>query len=414
MALERELQRLRDRRFRFVEFHERVKKAAYSWPFLIELEYAASRIAAEFSATLESRLGIIETARKVDALAAARPTHSLEKATDRFLALLGSLAQPLETLPGELIEYVTWCFERVGRPNSPFAIGIDDKVAMLTLKEFVEHNGFKELFPEFFKLFEDDDRVGQFVILLLPEQLLKRSSSLNWSVIAHEVGHAHLERSGILSKEYTDLPTGWAALRTTADKGMEPQCTRARDLMQLTEYACDEIAVRLTGCAFAWRLLTDFFSLEQMSSVITHPQIDKRVRRAAKLAADLGFEKQATLILEQLAAEISEVSADRKPTSPTDDAVAAACAKIQTITPVKAADLERLCAEHRPSLSVQKASEELQKGRPLALEPWAVLCLATPSLKIHTTESLQEAVADSMRLGQVKNKFKVIQGLELS
>lgn len=408
MALERELQRLRDKTKQFDELHEGVKKAVLSWPFLVQLERCVQRIRQQYSASIETRLAFLAEGSRISPSVAAKPTHSLERGIDRLLALLGSLVQGLDAIPNELIEFISWCFSQTRRPDSPFAIAIDDKVAMLTLKEVSEANDFETLFPEFIPVFGGDS-VGQFVVLFVPAQFLKRSRSLNWSVVGHEIGHAYLERSGLVSRMLPDMPASWAALRVLAEKGSASQKATAKRLMRLTEYACDEVAVRLTGCAFAWRLLTDFFSLEQVSSSTTHPQIDRRVRRAAQLARASGFGRQADLVLQQLKAEISEM--DRRPESddvPADDLDSLSLAIKRDIRAVEAAGVEEACKRHAPRLTAASAAAALHDGQPVALDPWAVLCLSTPDQAIHSSEALQEVIADSIRLGQMAARFQEI------
>jgi hypothetical protein len=179
--------------------------------------------------------------------------------------------------------------------------------------------------------------------------------------------------------------------------------------MHLTEYACDEIAVRLTGCAFAWRLFTDLFSVEGMSLGETHPLINRRVRRAADLAKELGFTKQADAIVALLQSELQEVDYGSLQTDvPSAELKEISDALRARIGAVTADEMARLTQAHSPPLSPQAVSAALHSGRPVALDPWVVLCAVTPDQTVHSSSDLQEAVADSIRLGQVQRRFKGI------
>jgi hypothetical protein len=411
MALERELQRIRDRQEDLKELCERVEKVADSRPFLHEYAYCVRTITDGFATQIATRLATIEAIKGKLLRVAATHTRNLEKSVDSLLAFLGSPLQALPSIPGELAIFLGRCLERLNIRGSPFAIAIDDTVGMVTLGQVADYYGLPVVFPELFAVFTQDDRVGQFIVFVVPQQLLQRSNALNWPVFAHEAGHAFLERSALVSQRFPHLPRDWRSLGAMAKSGS----TEALHLMQLNEYACDEIAVRLTGCSFAWRLLTDFFNLEDVSIGTTHPQTDRRVRRAAELSRQLGFQREADLIVKQLELEVQDVDFAGGASDVAPEEINDVSDQIRKVVPSVSRDLlESVCDQHTPRISPTQARDELRRGRPVALEDWVVLCLATPDELIHSTPGLQEALADAIRLGQVRSEFPSVTGRPLS
>jgi hypothetical protein len=405
MALERELQRIRDRQVDLDDLCERVEKAADSRPFLLEFGYCVRTIAKGFATQLPTRLHTVEAIKGKLLKDAATHTRNLEKSIDSFVAFLGAPLQALPQIPAELAKFLGRCLQRLDIPHSPFALAIDDSVGMVTVAQAAEHFGLRDVFPELFSIIATDDRVGQFIVFVVPQQLLQRSNALNWCVLAHEAGHASLERSGLVSQRFPHLPRDWRSLSVLAKGGMAD----ALHLMQFNEYVCDEIAVRLVGCSFAWRLLTDFFNLVDVSWATTHPQGDRRVRRAVELSRQHGFHAEADRILSQLEIEVQNVDFAVGTSLVTADEISEVSSQVAASLPgVTRELLARACQEHSPSLTPAEALDELRRGRPVALEDWVVLCLATPDDIIHTKPGLEEVLADAIRLGQVRAEFPLV------
>lgn len=353
---------------------------------------------------MEARLILVEAIAH-EPETASRQVQNIEHPAGALLRTLSYCLQSLPTIPEELIHFTASCFRRLHMPEYHFLIAVadTDRVAMHNLKDMVVHTGFRDALPQFFALFEESD-VGGFVILQIPERMLDRENCLEWAVIAHEVGHAYVEQNDVVSRHFPRFAhLGRHQLHANV-RDKDPDAIRHAFL---TEYACDEIAVRTVGCAYAWQLFSGFYSLGRLDAEGSHPPMDARVKRACEIAGDLGFRDRASKIDMMLGGEGIVAGQTPDPRSaPTKELLKTLSDDLsKRIDSVSLGELERCCEEHLPSLRGEQADALISAGRPLALPEWAVLTLATPNEAIAGSGKRQQAIADAIRLGQINEQL---------
>ncbi len=408
MALEAEKARLRALASRFSELHAKAQKLAHTRPFLIPLGECVGLIATSFQKHLEVRLTLVDAVSGTDPASASRQVQNIESPAGRLLRLLSSCLQSVPETPEELIHFTADSFRRLNLPPFRFVITVADAehVSMHSLQDLVVQLGFTNSLADFGELFATDERVGKLIVLFLPERMLDRSNSLEWAVIPHEVGHAYLESSEVIHKRFPNFrhlsrkDLRWMIVRDHHDEAIRHA--------YFTEFACDEIAVRVAGSAYPWRLFSGFFSLGQLTVDGSHPPMDFRVKRSLEIAKRLGFSESADAVRAMLDAEIEQQPAPQGfPKLPTQDELDALSRDlVSEIQSVSMEELVTRCLEHQPSLTIDAARGTLEAGRPLALPGWAILCLATPSETISSSSTHQQAVADSIRLGQINDHLQ--------
>jgi hypothetical protein len=410
VALEGEKSRLRSLAKSFSELRAGAEKLSETRPFLLPFADCVRRIDECFGSQLEARLKLVDAVSPIEPGSASAQVLNIESPAGRLLRMLSSCLQSVPATPEELVHFTAACFTRLGMSEYRFIITMADSahVSMLTLREVASQLGFTNSLADFGALFNDDPCVSQIVVLFLPERMLKRSNSLDWTVIAHEVGHAYLEKSDVVGKRFPKLRhLNRQALKWMIDRDKFDDAIR---FAYFVEYACDEIAVRITGPIYPWRLFVGFFSLGQLHSEGAHPPMDLRLRRALVTATRLGFAETAAEIERLFDIEMQHVTARAKsPLLPTESELDALSADINN--EVKSVTLDELvdhCESHYPPIDIEGAMAQLGQGRPLALPGWAVLCLATPNEKISASALNQEAVADSIRLGQINPQLPAL------
>jgi hypothetical protein len=292
-------------------------------------------------------------------------------------------------------------FERTDLAQKQFVIAVDPRLAVITLRQLAEQYGIRESAPAFYAVFEDS-AAGDFPVLLCPESLLGRGRCLDWVLVAHEIGHVVAEATQIVDAHYPSAPTDLKALRKWAAEG-DQQSTSA---MHLVEYACDEVGTRLGGAAFVWRLFTDVFSIDGMSRADTHPPIHKRIERAIATSRLLGFGDEASELEQMLRGEASGVDYGVITSDVPAEVLSQVTAQLERATrAITKSHVESACKLHSLALTLDLVRARLLAGIPTALDANTIFAATTLSEDIHNSEPLQEVVADSIRLGQMRVRF---------
>lgn len=370
------------------------------------LQQVGDRIFAVLKKSLAARLAdTVESVAEFGADFASERLNELFTGLRALLGLLSSAIASQSQIPRELYAISDWFLEKCSnvKPPPAYALSLDDSFYTEELRQFLVRFFVRPinrvLFPELTTEFVPTP----FFLIFLPASTASLSGTLDWPLVFHECVHALEEQVSLVGKFFPALPKTWTELDELAKADDE-----ARKAQQTLEMVCDYVATRVSGPAFTWRFLKEYFSLSGIfHKPSSHPNDDVRVKHLVDLLRAQGFNEQSRLAGELLKEILKDLGNTERPESdPIPSTVSLAEGEYaRLISEFDRRSYEKQLKKHC-GVSRSKALSDILAKRPVILDPASLFTTVAFSSKCESDPKVAEILADFLRLDRLRARFE--------
>jgi len=290
----------------FKSFLRELKADTYDTTQFKRLRQAVSQISDAFEKTISARLAAIPSAYAPEDVSTR--IDELRKAINSLYNMLYITIFKNMDVPPELYYFTDHCLENCS-VKANYVLCLGETIQTQNLEWLLRD--FKSIYPEFW---EEVQHVKFYSVHFI-RRLADRNSSLDWSLLVHEMGHIVDIETGLIDKMMPGVDYYSAYQLVLADKTGDPGYDKSKKRVLVGEYLADFISTQCLGGAFGWRFLKEFMTLENIfEDQRTHPDLNPRIREMINQINDqLSLPMISKILESELTMRLKELNEVRTP-----------------------------------------------------------------------------------------------------